>query len=539
MIRRFLVPLTVAASLLIAAMCAAQTANQPMAVSDKAPSMPENQPAVVNSLDAARALMKDGKYMEAASAFRAILDKDPAAMHAHVGLMRSLVRMGKIDDAEEAGKKALASLPNSPVIHAAFGDVEFRAGKFAEAESEYRACLKVDDTSARGLLGMGRLYEMLSLRQHAKQAYTQAHSFDPNDEQIFYHWLEFLPYPERLREFKKHAGDHPTDRQEAEIKFLTAVSQKKPWVLAGDVKKAELKMLPYGRELAIIDTSNRIGAQHVSKGYGLQLKFNGRATATLLLDTGAYGVVIGRGLAEKAGVVKIADTYFGGLGDSGPVEGYLGWVDKITIGGLEFHNCIVTVSSKNDIVDEAGLIGADVFKNFLITLDFKDWKMLLSPLPKNPAFSGSDDDPQDRYIAPEMQSYARVYEFEDHLFIPTVVSDKASGNFMLDTGSDLNITNPDIAKQVTKSSFEGSYLKGVSGSVKEVLNGDKAILQFAKVRVRSDDIPVIDLGSTSKSFGTEVAGLIGIRTLVQMKMTIDYRDGLVDLTVYEFRKARE
>jgi len=526
-------------SIVLAAMCGAQTTTQATGVSAKGPSISESQAAVVNPLDAARALMKQGKYIEAAAAFRAIVDKEPAAMHAHVGLMRSLVRMGKIEDAEEAGKKALAALPNSPVIHAAFGDVEFRAGKFAEAESEYRACLKVDDTSSRGLFGMGRLYEMLSMRQHAKQAYTQAHSFDPNDGQIFEHWLDFLPYPERLQAFKKHVGDHPTDRQEAEIKFLTAVSQKKSWVLAGDVKKAELKMLPYGRELAAIDTGNRIGGQHVSKGCGLQLKFNGRASATLLLDTGAYGVVIGRGLAEKAGVIKIADTYFGGLGDSGPVEGYVGWVDKITIGSLEFHNCIVTVSSRNDVVDEAGLIGADIFKKFLITLDFKDWKMLLSPLPKNPAFSGSDDDPQDRYVAPEMQSYAKVYEFEDHLFIPTIVSDKASGNFMLDTGSDLNITNPAIATKVTKSSYEGMYLKGVSGSVRQVLNGDKAILQFAKVRVRSDDIPIIDLQKTSNSFGTEVAGLIGIRTLVQMKMTIDYRDGLVDLAVYEFRKARE
>lgn len=525
--------------LALAAVGGAQTATQPTAVSAKNRVASESRPASLDPLETARAMMKEGRYVEAAAAFRAILDKDPAAMHAHVGLMRSLLHMGKVEDAEEAGKKALAALPNSPVIHAAFGDVEFRAGKFAEAESEYRACLKVDDTSSRGWYGMGRLYEMLSMRKHAKEAYAQAHSFDPNDGQIFGHWLDTLPYPERLQALKKHAGEHPTKNEQAEIKFLAAVSERKPWVLAGDVKKAELKMLPYGRELAAIDTDSRIGAQAVSKGYGLHVKFNDRASATLLLDTGAYGVVIGRGLAQKAGVVKIGDTYFTGLGDSGPVEGYYGWVDKITIGGLEFHNCVVTVSSKNDVADEAGLIGADIFKKFLITLDFKNWKMLLSPLPKNPAFTGSDDDPQDRYIAPEMQSYAKVYEFDDHLFIPTVVSDKASGNFMLDTGSDLNITNPEIAKQVTKSSYEGAYLKGVSGTVKEVLNGDKAILQFARVRVRSDDIPIIDLRSTSSGFGTEVAGLIGIRTLVQMKMTIDYRDGLVDLAVYEFKKARE
>lgn len=525
--------------LVLAATCRAQTATPPSQVAENGSATSKNQPSVADPLDAARAMMKEGKFMDAAGAFRAILDKDPASMHAHVGLMKSLLRMGKIEDAENAGKRALAALPNSPVIHAAFGDVEFRAGKFAEAEAEYRACLKVDDTSSRGWFGMARLYEMLSMRQHAKQAYAQAHSFDPDDEQIFEHWLRSLPYAEQLQALKKHAGDHPTEREQAEIKFLTAVSRKKPWVLAEGMKKAELKMLPYGRELAFIDTGNRVGGQQVSKGYGLQLKFNDRASATLLLDTGADGVTIGRKLAEKAGVVKIADTYFGGLGDSGPVEGYVGWVDKITIGSLEFHNCIVTVSSKNDVADEAGLIGADVFKKFLITLDFRDWKMLLSSLPKNPAFSGSDDDPQDRYIAPEMQSYAKVYEFDDQLFIPTIISDKASGNFILDTGADLNITNPEIAKQVTKSSFEGAYLKGVSGTVKEVLNGDKAILQFAKVRVRSDDIPVIDLHKESNSFGTELAGLIGIRTLVQMKMTIDYRDGLVDLSVYDFRKARE
>jgi hypothetical protein len=38
---------------------------------------------------------------------------------------------------------------------------------------------------------------------------------------------------------------------------------------------------------------------------------------------------------------------------------------------------------------------------------------------------------------------------------------------------------------------------------------------------------------------TEIGGLIGIKTLVQTKMTIDYRDGLVNLEVYNFKPARE
>jgi hypothetical protein len=50
---------------------------------------------------------------------------------------------------------------------------------------------------------------------------------------------------------------------------------------------------------------------------------------------------------------------------------------------------------------------------------------------------------------------------------------------------------------------------------------------------------VFSADNISASDGTEIAGFIGIRVLSQMKMTIDYRDGLVNLEVYEFKKARE
>ena len=185
------------------------------------------------------------------------------------------------------------------------------------------------------------------------------------------------------------------------------------------------------------------------------------------------------------------------------------------------------------------MIGADVFKRFLVTLDFKEFKLLLSPFPRNPSASGSEDDPQDRYIAPEMQAYTKIYRFGHDLVIPVLVSDKASGNFILDTGASMNDISTKLANAITKLTYEGYSLKGVSGSVKEVLNGDKAILQFAKVRVRSDDIPAIDFDHISNSVGTEISGFIGIRTLTQMKMTIDYRDGLVNFEVYDFKKARE
>ncbi len=495
--------------------------------------------SVTSPLAAAQALLKKGKFEEAATAFKAIVAKAPSSTEAEAGLIRSLLQGGQLDDAESAGAQALAAVSSSAPVHAAVGDVKFRLGKFADAEAEYRAALKLDANSPRGTFGIARMMEMVSMRKSAKAAFAKAHELDPDDGQIYARWLDSLPPADALEVLKKKSGDHPTERQAERIKYLSAITEKKPWVLATEAKATEIKMLPYGKELTGVNDINRSGPLNISKGYGLQVKFNDRTSSTLLLDTGAGGITIGRKLAEKAGVVRIADSYFGGIGDQGPVQSYVGWVDKIRIGDVEFHNCLVEVSTKNDVADEAGLIGADVFKKFLVTLDFRDWKLLLAPLPKNPA-GASDDDVADRYIAPEMQSFTKFYRFGHDIVVPVVVSDKTVGNFILDTGADLNSVSPELAAQVTKASALGDHqMKGVSGRVQNVMTGNKIMLQFAKMRIESHDLPVFSMDNISAFEGTEIAGLIGIRTLTQMKMTIDYRDGLVNLEVYEFRKARE
>jgi tetratricopeptide (TPR) repeat protein len=483
---------------------------------------------------AAKGLMKKGQTKDALAVFKTLVEKDPSLAEAQAGLVRCLLRSGELDEADGAGKKALAALPSSAVIHAVVGDVAFRAGNFGDAEKEYRAALKIDSNSARGVYGMGRMQQMVSMNKRAKENFTRAHQLDPEDGQITSHWLQTLSYAERLEQLKKTEGEKDNTRR-----YFAAVAEKKPWVLASEIKPMEIKMPQYGRKVEYVRDIDR-GPKTISKGYGLQVKFNDRASALLLLDTGAGGVVIGRKLAERAGAVKIADTLIGGIGDKGPIESYEAWIDKINIGGVEFHNCVVTVSSKNDIDDEAGLIGTDIFDKFLITLDFHELKMLLAPLPPNPSAVAGDDAWQDRYIAPEMQGFTKFYRFGHDIVVPVVVSDKAMGNFILDTGSEFNAMSARLAAQVTKATAEGDYtIHGVSGKVNEVLTGRKAILQFAKMRIESHDLPVFSFDHTSNSEGTEIAGLVGIRVLTQMKMTIDYRDGLVNLEVYEFKKARE
>jgi tetratricopeptide (TPR) repeat protein len=494
--------------------------------------------AADDSLASAQALLKKGKFTDAAAAFKSIVEKNPSSAEGQVGLVRSLLRSRQVDEAEEAGKKALAAAPTSSAVHAVVGDVAFRAGKFADAETEYRAALRLDSNSARGTFGIARMLEIVSMHKSARAAFAKAHELDPADEQIYEYWIDSLSPERRVEALKEHAGEHPSEETSQRIKLAAAEAEKKTWVLAGEIRPTEIKMQKYGKEVTGVNDINRDGPMSIAKGYGLQVKFNDGPSAVLLLDTGAGGITIGHKLAEKAGVVKIADSYFGGIGDRGPVQAYIGRLDKIKIGDLEFHNCLVEVSTKNDIADEAGLIGADVFEKFLVTLDFRDWKLSLAPLPKNPAATG-EEEVTDRYVAPEMQSFPKFYRFGHDILVPVVVSDKTIGNFILDTGADLNSVSPKLASKVTKASAGDYQMKGVSGNVQNVLTGNKVILQFAKMRIESHDLPVFATDNISAYEGTEIAGFIGIRTLTQMKMTIDYRDGLVNLQVYDFKKAQE
>jgi hypothetical protein len=50
--------------------------------------------------------------------------------------------------------------------------------------------------------------------------------------------------------------------------------------------------------------------------------------------------------------------------------------------------------------------------------------------------------PQDRYIAPEMQSYTRIYRFGHDLLIPTSIGKVPNKLFLMDTGAMFNFISP-------------------------------------------------------------------------------------------------
>lgn len=467
------------------------------------------QPAVTTpipaaSLATARAEFVQGNFRASAASYQLLVEKSPLLAEAHAGLVHSLLKLDEVDAAEQASKKGLQDMPQSPLVLAADGDVKFRRGLLQEARERYQAAIRVDAKCARAWLGMGRIDAAESHRTQSRQDFERAHDLDATDGDVLYYWAIGLQFPRNVEALQKHMAEFHDDaekeRHEREyIEFLKALNGRKVWILARAVPHAEIKLQ------AVVSR-----VQDGPRAFSLKLKLNGNVSANVMLDTGASGLTISRKLADKAHAIMLSEHSLEGVGNSGPAKGYEAWVDKVTIGDLEFHDCQVHVSPR-DTPDYDGLIGTDVFEDYLVSIDFPSRKLRLGPMP---AKANND-------------SFTSFYRFGHIMLMPTSVGDTAHGLFALDTGSSTNSMSPGMARSVSTVRSSNIPVNGMSGSVSNVFTADQTVLQFSRFRQPHENMITFDLHGLSKDLGTEISGLIGFATLKKMTITIDYRDGLV------------
>jgi predicted aspartyl protease/Tfp pilus assembly protein PilF len=520
--------------------------------------LPENP-----DLTAANRLFQSGNFADAIVMYRDALKTDPKLVPAQAGLVSAYVRNDEVDAASELAKTSLAAQPNSALLLSAMGTVQYRRGEVPEAEASFLSAKKIDPNLVQPYLGLARVYRTALFYRRAYDQIKRAHEIAPQDPEVQRAWLNMLPRRERLKALEAYlATAHPDTVEETAslrswLDYLKATADQPVHAckLVNNVENTQTQM-----QIFLRDT------KHVA-GYGLIVKLNDR-NQRLLLDTGASGILINRNAAEKAGLKRVSAMQFSGIGEKGRRDAYFAIADEVRIGDLEFKDCIVTVSEKSMGLDEDGLIGGDVFSSYVVDIDIPGDMLRLSPLPKRPddtnvkasLASESDSDvesepesakdakpeekpaadkavaalpaprfPKDRYIAPEMAQWARIYRIGHSLVIPTHVNDSKTMLFILDTGAFSNLMSTRAARTVTRvSSDETIKIKGLSGEVNKTYTADKATLQFANIRQPNQDMVAIDFSKICKDLGIEISGFLGFSTFRQLEMKIDYRDGLVD-----------
>jgi tetratricopeptide (TPR) repeat protein len=510
---------------------------------------------------------RKGDFDAALERYQQILRDQPKSPDAYAGLIRTYLKKKDVQQASDAATSALQAA-DSPQVHVALGEVYFRQGKNPEAEQEWVKVINSGHAEARAYMGLARVRWALSLYKKGWDMIDKAHTMDPSDPEIRKLWTARLNRTERIKFLEDYlAGENNEDaetrsRMHQYLEYLKARA-KDPRGSCHLVSKTTTTETPLVRLL--------LDPRHL-RGYGLSVEVNGRKSK-LLLDTGASGILINRNLAEKSGVTRLSDMAVWGIGDKGDKGGYTAVADSLKIGELEFQNCTVRVIDQRSVVDEDGLIGADVFASFLVDIDFPNEKLHLTELPKRPEETVStihlrtdDEDsdtenrtsekptgdkptedhnastappketkpargPQDRYIAPEMKGYTQIFRFGHMLLVPTSIGDVPGKLFLLDSGASTNLITPAAAREVTKVHGDPrTIVKGLSGSVKDVYTADKAILRFGYLKQENQGLIAFDLSHISDSTGTEVSGTLGFTLLRVLDIKIDYRDGLVDFS---------
>ena len=480
-----------------------------------------------------------GEYARAIDAYRTELTTAPDADRVHDALVRSLLGQARIAEAEGDATAWVAKSPTNVWAVDALAEVQWRKGDVNSALASIQKAVNLDSCNPRARADIAQADHFSSRYVDAKVQINMVHHLDPFDEDILYEWLYTLPRETQLdwttTELKKTGlGD---DERKWLEKWKDRLS-KPPEAPCRLVSKVTGATIPYRK---IQDGPN------APVFWGLDVGFNGM-NRRMQIDTGASGLTLYKS-AATALHLNIEKTPYKtyGIGSQEDVDTYVAKVASIKIGALEFADCVVDIVDIKPDQDrpeaaEDGLIGGDVFSSFLITLDFPGHALKLDPLPLIPGAeaetqglqTGVEDHSgtqQDRYIAPNMASWTKVFRSGHELIIPVRLDKGPVKLFVVDSGAALNSISPQAASEVVKV-MSGSDVDviGISGKVQKAYTTMPLTLHFAGIGQPTSGLTAFDMTRMSNNAGIELSGFLGQPTLHQLTVQIDYRDALMNFT---------
>lgn len=525
---------------------AAQTATAPPPASKRTCPVDQSAPT-----EADRALQQR-KYTEAKRLYGEALAENPASDVAMAGLVRTTLAEDKLPEALALAMQDNAARPNDTILLDALGEVRFRRGEVDEAAIAWNQAVQLDSCNGVTLYDMSRFWNLSGMHGKAQRFLEMAHKLSPQNKEIDRRWLatHATPMtPEQQLAFlteRLSKPDLPPEQKEGMEQAIKGIETREK----GD---CELVSPVTAAKFPIVPIANGVVQPGEMQEAGLEVQFNGKKKR-LEIDTGASGLMLSRSAAKSAGLVPELEIKAGGIGDQGLASAYVTHVDDIRIGSMEFKNCMVRVLEQNSALEIDGLIGPDVFRDYLVTLDFPSREVRIGPLPNRPddtsskpaSLRTSDDDAstvsiadsaKDRYIAPEMKDWTPVFRSDHFLIVPTFIGNAPLKLFIMDSGAMLGMITPAAAREVTHVSGNPDLIvRGINGQVKNVLIADKVQITFARVSQITEGMTAYDSSLLAHTSGVEISGLIGFPTLRELVLSVDYRDNLVHV-VYDSKKG--
>jgi len=464
---------------------------------------------------------KSGDYERAIPLLQAAASKTPNDPLIRAALLSSLVYQGRVDEAADAAAGDERDFPKSPEVIAARGEFAFYMGDVYTAEKLFNTAIKMKPETPRAVFGLYRLYRAASMYRTARMRCLLAHQIDPDDALITRAFIRYLTPEKRNEMFDAFAESHPWFYQhlerdrETDVEVKHEVSGRRFFELVGERKEITVPLTP------LLPTPNH------ETGFLVALRLENGHTLRMQLDTGASGILVRQNAVDKAELAHLGSSEEWGIGDAGTRKTFMAIAGTCEIGGLTFKTCPIeaTEGKKRVAGDEDGLLGTDIFSGYLVEIDFQKSKLHLIPQPpREPNAQGYD-----REIPPEEKGFTPVYRFGHQLMVPTALNAKIPGLFLIDTGATMSTVDPTFARLATKIHGDAfTRVRGVSGEVKNVFQVDDAIIQFGGFRQRNIGLMSFNLNNSPEHEEVRMDGILGFAVLRMFRLTLDYRNGLVN-----------
>ena len=449
------------------------------------------------SREEARRLLFAGRYEQAAKPYRALLAADPGWGDGYDGLVRALVAAKKAPEAYKVYADVLRRAPNTAGRQTAAGRVLFRDGEFQKALDVFSAALQLDPAYASAACGIARVAAVMSRFETAARMAALAHRLAPDDPEIILVWADTLKdHAEHLRALATALAvyDHdsePAKRLAQQVAIEKAVGDRRLRVLESPYQRYDLKLdrlrVPEGY------FSPRV---RLPERFTVSVQLNGQPALHLVLDTHPRGILVTRKAAAKAGLYSL--------------DGDQALVRQLRLGGLVFSNYPVTVAEHLDYpVPHDGFLGTDVFEQFLVTIDFPKAVLTLEPFP------GEASPPEVRVadaVRPLAQGFTEFFRPPKWMLLPVSLEGLAPRAFSVESASPVSM--------IADSRFS-------PGTVVPVGRGKQVDLAFGVLRLRKVRVRPATFQDESDAAGAEVSGFLGLPILMNLKVTIDYRNGAV------------
>lgn len=261
-------------------------------------------------------------------------------------------------------------------------------------------------------------------------------------------------------------------------------------------------------------TSTTVPFELLNNHIYVEVKLNGKGPYRLMCDTGGANIVTPE-LAKELGLKSEGAFQGRGVGEKSEDIGVTK-VEKVEIGDATISNQVFMVFALGPFgavegVPQYGLVGYEVFKRFVATVDYEK-KLLTLTLPSTFDYHGTGT------VVP--------FTFNEH--IPQVEGslDGFAGRFDIDTGArdSVSILAPFAEQHGLKEHYGATVAAvtgwGVGGPARGLVTRAKT-LQLGTLEVSG---PVVDLSQQKKGAFIDpyVAGNVGAGVLKRFNVTFDY-----------------